>query len=107
MCLVPRSDDFECQCQKSKVKVTRDKKTHLALTSPLVAYEWYALAANNVRQQRTAPFRPCQGVISGACVRCMFGKTSLALVFFFLNFGRTPHIRLVCGFVVQQTVEFS
>jgi len=24
-CLVPRSDEFECQGQKSKVKVTRDK----------------------------------------------------------------------------------
>ena len=45
--LVPRSDKFEGQGQRSKVKVTRDKKQHFS-----------ALLA--------------------ACVRFMFGKTSLA-----------------------------
>jgi len=29
-CLVPRSVDIECQCQRSKVKVTRDKNALLA-----------------------------------------------------------------------------
>jgi len=42
--LLLRLDEFECQGQRSKVKVTRDKKTRLALLS----YEWYALAANSV-----------------------------------------------------------
>jgi len=39
------------------------------------------LVANNVMQQQTAPFRRCgEGVISVACVRFMFRKTSLARV---------------------------
>jgi len=33
-CFVLRSDELECQGQKSKVKVTRDKKTRCALTTP-------------------------------------------------------------------------
>jgi len=33
MCLVPRSDEFEGQGQRSKVKVTRDKKTVLSVLS--------------------------------------------------------------------------
>jgi len=54
-----------------------------------------ALAANNVMQQQTGPFRHCRGwwectdvqtvqakcdLYVAACVRFMFGKTSLALV---------------------------
>ena len=37
-CLVPSSDDFECQGQRSKVKVTRDKKQHFSALS--VACVW-------------------------------------------------------------------
>ena len=33
-CFVHRSDELECQGQKSKVKVTRDKKNRCALTTP-------------------------------------------------------------------------
>jgi len=33
-CLVFRSNKLECQGQKSKVRVTRDKKTRYALTTP-------------------------------------------------------------------------
>ena len=55
-----------------------------------------ALAASNVIQQQTGPLRRCRGVRGGdgrectdildvtyvaACVRFMFGKTSLAVVF--------------------------
>jgi len=50
----------------------------LALRTPPGAYEWYAIAANSVRH--TGPFRGCQGVFSGACVRSMSGESSLALV---------------------------
>jgi len=50
-CLVPSSDEFECQSQRLKVKVTRDKKMRLALPSPPVAYEGYAIAANRVQQR--------------------------------------------------------
>jgi len=75
-CFVPRSHEFECQGQRSRSL----GKTRSALPSlRAAATEWKALVAN-VTQQRTAPFRRCQGVISAACVRCMFGKTSLALV---------------------------
>jgi len=61
-CLVSRSDEFECQGQRSKVKVTRDRDKKRAV-----------LAANDVTQQLS-------GVISATCMRCMFDKTSLALV---------------------------
>jgi len=46
--------------------------------------EWTTLAVNDVMQQQTARFHHCwEGVILSACVRFMFGETSLALVFFF------------------------
>jgi len=53
--LVPRSEEFECQGQRSKINVT-DKKRKSA-----------AFFGSGPR---------------GLCVRCMFGKTSLALVTF-------------------------
>jgi len=68
--------------QRSEVKVVREK-TRLVLPTPLGAYEWYALAANNVQQQRMGPFRGCQGVFSGV-VRQFYagGKiTACCLVF--------------------------
>ena len=71
---------------RSKIKVTGDKKNTLsaAITSP-AAYEWYALTANSVQQQRQHYSIPDGGgVISEARVRCMFGKTSLALVYLFI-----------------------
>ena len=71
-CLVPRSDEFECQGQRLRSLGT---KTRFALPSPLAATEWNALAANDVTQQRTAPFRRRRRVISAACVRFMFRKT--------------------------------
>jgi len=40
------------------------------------------LAANNVIQQQTGPFRRCRVVISATCLRFMDCKTSLALVAF-------------------------
>jgi len=62
---------------KVKVTLTRDKN---ALCAPLTTAvtEWNMLAANDVTQQRR-----CQGVISAAFVRCIFDKTSLALVVYF------------------------
>jgi len=69
---------------RSKIKGQghQGQKRALSLPSPPAAHEWYALAANNVTQQRTAPFRRCRGV-SAACMRCMFHKNlySVALVF--------------------------
>jgi len=65
---------------RSTVKGQGHQGQKNALCTP-AACERYALAANNVTQQRTGPFRRCRGVISAACVRFMFGKTSLALVF--------------------------
>jgi len=76
MCLVPCLDEFECQGQGHQ-----GQKMSCALMSPPAAYEWYALAATIVKQQRTWPFHRCRGVISGACMWFMFCKTSLALGF--------------------------
>jgi len=55
--------------QRSKIKVTRDKKALSAANTHPSAYEWYALAASSVQQQRTGSFRGCRGVTSAACVR--------------------------------------
>ena len=49
-CFVPRSDEFECQGQRSRSPGT---KMRCALPSPPAATEWNALAANNVKQQQT------------------------------------------------------
>jgi len=82
-------------------------KTRSALPSPPAATEWKTLAVNDVTQQRTAPFRRCQGMISAACVRCMFRKTSLALVL--TNLTKRP---LICDTtkcfvdVCKRTAEF-
>jgi len=75
----PSLDEFECQGPQGTKNAL-----NAAITPPAV-YEWYALAANIVEQWQMAPFRPCLGVISGVCVRCMFGKTSLALVVLLLH----------------------
>ena len=60
-CLVPVSDQFECEGQKSKVKVTREKQRAMNSRHSPAVCEWYALAANNVKQQYTGPFHRCRG----------------------------------------------
>jgi len=82
-CLVPRSEEFECQGQRSKVNVTRDKN---ALCTPITPRQRRNGTANNVMQQQTGPLRRCRGMISAAYVRFLFGKTSLALVSFLVFF---------------------
>ena len=66
-----------------KVKSQRSRspwtKTLYALSSPPAAMEWNALAANNIMQQQTGPFRRCQGSFRRP-VCSLFGKTSLAVV---------------------------
>jgi len=53
-CLVPRSDEFECQGQSSKVKVTRDKTEIIAASSPMTMHckACAVCAANDVQQRR-------------------------------------------------------
>jgi len=85
--------EFEFGDQRLKVKVTRDKNAFSVADTP-GAYEWYALAANSLQQQRTGLFRGCQGVFSGACVRCVFGESSLALVSkYVMQLCRPPVLR--------------
>jgi len=66
---------------KVKGQGHQGQQTRCALPSPPAATEWNALAANNVMQQQSEPLRRCREVISAGCVRFMFGKTSLALVY--------------------------
>ena len=77
MCLVPRSEAFDCQGQRS-----RSPQTKNMLCTPITptVTEWNALAENNVMQQQMVPFRCCQGMILVASMQFMFGKTSLVLV---------------------------
>jgi len=59
-CLVLRSDEFECQGQKSKVSITRDKNALCTLNTPAVWTEWDALVADNVAQAADATIRSLQ-----------------------------------------------
>jgi len=78
-CFVPHSEEFECQGERSKVKVTRDKNALSTLITPrqhangMCCCKQHAAAADG-----TIPSLP--GDNFGACVQFMFGKTSLALV---------------------------
>jgi len=56
-CLVLRSDKSECQGQKSKVKVTRDKNALYTPNTPAVWTKWNGLVADNVAQAADAPIR--------------------------------------------------
>jgi len=49
-CLVLRSDELECQGQKSKVKVTRDKNALCTHNTPAVLTKWNGLVTDNVAQ---------------------------------------------------------
>ena len=118
ICVVPRSDEFECQGQWSR---SPGQKTRCVLPPP-PGSERMALSAarrtvmrslqttlnlldynvvmtfsfnnnnNNVMKQQMKPFcRCCRGVISAACVWFIFGKTSLALVFCCFSIGNYYH----------------
>jgi len=65
-CLVLHSDDFECQSQKSKVKVIRDKNALCTHNTSAVWTEWNALVADKVVQGADAMIRSLQkGVFAG------------------------------------------
>jgi len=49
-CLVLRWDELECQDQKSKVMVTRDKNALYIDNAPAVWTTWNGLVADNVAQ---------------------------------------------------------
>jgi len=71
-CLVPHSDEFQCQGQRSKVKVTRDKKRAVHSHHSPAATEWNTLAANDVTQQKTGQFRRCRGWFWGLRAVCVW-----------------------------------
>jgi len=63
--LVRRSEEFECQGQRSKVKVTKDKTGKTAASSPLTMHcnsSRTPYAANDVIQPQTAPLRRSRGL---------------------------------------------
>ena len=65
---------------KVKGQGHQGQKMRISLPTSLGAYEWYALTANSMQQQRMAHFVAARGCFRGlACD--MFGETSLALVF--------------------------
>jgi len=67
---------------RSKVKGQghQRQRTRAALSSPPAATEWNTLAVNDVTAAADGTIPLLPGVISAACVRFMFGKTSSALV---------------------------
>jgi len=68
-CLVLRSDEFECQGQKSNVKVTRLKNTLCTHNTPGHRPNGTRSLLITSRKQQTRRFRRCRGVTSPACVR--------------------------------------
>ena len=79
--MVPRSDEFECQGQRSKVKVTRDKKRAVHSHHPGSLRMVRARCKRpHAAADRTISLLPGPGVISAACVWFMFGRTSSAVV---------------------------
>ena len=79
----------ECHCQRSEVKVTRDKNAFCIPITPRQRrngmHPLQITSSNGWWDHSFAAGR----VISAACVRFMFGKTSLALVITRLNSSRT------------------
>ena len=69
-CLVIRSDEFECQGQRLKVKVTTGQKTRCALTTPpRCARNRTPSLQVTSRKQQTRRLDRCRGVSSPGCVR--------------------------------------
>jgi len=93
-CLVLRSDELECQVQKSKVKVTRDKSALCTHNTPAVWNEWNALVADNVAQAADATIRSLQ--IAGMRGLGLAGYRSaagLCHAFLVLELESSPHSR--------------
>ena len=73
---------------RSKVKVTRDKAGKTAASSPLTVHcnvctvhcKWCAAADGTIPSPSGGDGSAWWQELSAACVRCMFGKTSLALI---------------------------
>jgi len=87
-CLVPRSNESECQGQRSKVKVIRGQNREPASSPFTVHCKVCAICCRfRTAADETIPWPPGgEGSArwreaSAACVRCMFGETSLALVY--------------------------
>jgi len=77
------SPEFECQCQgqRSKVKVTRDRNALSAVDIPQVRTNGMRSLQTTCSSSGRAHFVAARGYFRGrACVRCMFGESSLALV---------------------------
>ena len=70
--LVLRPYEFECQGQRSKVKVTRNKKALCTPNAPAVLTAWNAVVADNVAQAANATSPSLvRGVFAG--LRCACG----------------------------------
>jgi len=75
--LVPRSDQFECQGQRSRSPGTKNALcTAIAPPQRRNGARWLQITSRTSRRHHSI----ASGVISAACVRALFGKTSLALV---------------------------
>jgi len=67
--LVLRSDELECQGQKSKIKVTTDKNA-LSTNTPAVWTKWNGLVADNVSQAGASISSLARGVFAGLRSEC-------------------------------------
>jgi len=63
-CLILRSDEFECQGQRSKVKVTRDKKALCTSNTARCGRNGTPSLQITSRMQQTRRFDRCRGVFA-------------------------------------------
>jgi len=74
MCLVLRSVEFECQGQKSKVKVTRDKNALCSQNTPPCGWNGTASLQITSRKQQARRYDHCRGVsLPGYVIRSACG----------------------------------
>jgi len=75
-CLVIRSDEFECQGQRSKTKVTMDKNALCTHNPPRFGRNGTPLLQIRSRKQQTRRLDRCRGVSSPRCVRWAWRVTA-------------------------------
>jgi len=84
-CLVLRSEKFECQGQRSKIKVTRNKKALCIYNTPRCRRNGTPSLQITSCKQQTRRFDRCRGVSSPRCVRWA-GRETAGLCHAFLVF---------------------
>jgi len=85
MCLVPRLDEFECQGQRSRSPGTKNALYTSITPRPRPNGTHSQQMTSRSGKWHHSVSAGGGGLFRQPCVRCMFGKTSLALVFLYIS----------------------